>query len=63
MLLLLHFLFYFAKKYWNKFYSLYHYENFKQRDLQQTAYNPSLDIYFKEFMNPYKNVPTKPHFF
>ena len=43
-----------TKKSYTKFHALFYYENFKQRELQQIAFNHSSDIDFKDFMNLYK---------
>ena len=48
-----------TKKSYTKFHALFYYKIFKQRELQQTAYNHSSDIDFKDFMNLYKKCNAK----
>ena len=60
---LLHNLFCCTKKCQTKFYTLFHYENPNEQELQQIAFNYSSDIDFRGFINHYKKCTVKPYFF
>ena len=56
-------LFYWTKKYWTKFYTIFFIKILNKQELQQIALNHSSDIDFQIFMCLYKMCNAKPNSF